>query len=89
MPATRSTGLPPKNAAYTQTYPTASRVHANPVAGKPAAAAATNVAPFGFTTAAQADALVSAVSALVDDLANVKQVLNAVIDDLQAAGLLG
>jgi hypothetical protein len=74
--------------AYTQTYATASRAHANPTAASVATTAATNVAPFGYATAAQADAIVTAINAVIVDLANAKQVLNQVIDDLQAVGLL-
>lgn len=72
--------------ALTQTYATASRTHAAPTAAAVATTAATNITPFGFAQA-QADAIVAAVNALVVDVANVKQVLNAVIDDLQGLGL--
>ena len=54
---------------------------------KPASTAATNIAPYGFSQE-QADAIVTAVRALVDDVTNVKGVLNQVIDDLQTLGLL-
>lgn len=74
---------------YTQTYATSSRTHAAPVATAPAATAATSTTPFGYSTAAQADAVRAGVADLITDVANVKQVLNAVIDDLQARGLLG
>ena len=74
--------------AYTQTYSTATKTQSNITSAAVTTTAATNVAPFGYTTAAQADAIVTAVNALRTDLANVKQVLNAVIDDLQALGLV-
>lgn len=74
--------------AYTQTYATATRTHSNPAAASVATTGATNVTPFGYTTSAQADAIRAAVNNLVTDVANIKQVLNQVIDDLQAAGLL-
>lgn len=74
--------------AYTQTYSTATRTHDTPVAAQPASTAATNVTPFGYTTATQANAIKEACRDLVTDMANVKQVLNQVIDDLQALGLL-
>jgi hypothetical protein len=72
--------------AYTQTYSTATRTHANPTAVAVATTAATNSSPYGFAQA-QADAIVTAVNALVVDVAGVKQVLNSVIDDLQTLGL--
>ena len=74
--------------AYTQTYATADRTHANPTAVVVATTAATNVAPYGYAQA-QADAIVTAVNALVADMADIKQLVNAVIDDLQARGLVG
>lgn len=73
-------------AAYTQTYSTATRTHANPTAAAVATTAA-SLAGYGFTQA-QANALPAAINALVIDLANTKQVLNRVLDDLQLMGLL-
>lgn len=73
--------------AYTQTYTTADRVHPAATAGAVAATAATNVAPFGYLTAAQADAIPIAVNAIEADLLVVKKLVNALIDDLQAKGL--
>lgn len=75
-------------AAYTQTYATATRTHAAPTATAVATTAATTTTPYGYSTSAQADAIVAALNALVADMANVKQVLNSVIDDQQANGLL-
>lgn len=74
--------------AYTQTYATVTRTHSNPVASSVATTSATNVTPWGYSTQAQADNIRAAVNNLITDVANVKQVLNQVIDDLQAAGLL-
>lgn len=45
---------------------------------------ATNTTPYGFTTAAQANALVATVNALVQDVANDKQALNQLLDELNA-----
>ena len=73
--------------AYTQTYNAASRVHANPVAAS-VVASAVLVTPFGLSSSAQMDNLVLAVNNLVGDIANVKKVLNQVIDDLQSQGIL-
>lgn len=85
---------------YTQTYSTADRTVAAPTAVTTSLAAvattgATNSSPYGFTTAAQADAirtqvnlLVTAVLALIDDDLDNRQTLSAIIDDLQAAGIV-
>ena len=72
--------------AFTQTYSTATRTHSNPTASSVATTAATNISPYGYAQA-QADAIVTAVNALIVDVANVKQVLNALIDDQQSLGL--
>lgn len=93
--------------AYTQTYATADKTHANPTAVAPgavteytphaagAAAVTSNAATDLDTTAAALNTLVdecqamqTEVAALVTDLADVKQLVNSVIDDLQAYGLL-
>jgi len=73
-----------KPAAFTQTYATASRTHSNITAVNPAAYAA---GANGYSTAAMAAAVHAAVIAHTNDIANVKQVLNQLIDDLQAYGL--
>ena len=71
--------------AYTQTYSSATRTHSNPTAADPGTYAA---GANGYSTGALAQALFNSVEALVVDMENVKQVLNQVIDDLQAYGLL-
>ena len=73
--------------AFTQTYSTATRTHSNPAAAS-VSASAVLVTPFGLSSSAQMDNLVIAVNNLVSDMANVKQVLNQVLDDLQLQGLL-
>jgi hypothetical protein len=75
-----------KPAAFTQTYATASRTHSNITAVNPAAYAA---GANGYSTAAMAAAVHAAVIAHTADIANVKQVVNQLIDDLQAYGLSG
>lgn len=72
--------------AYTQTYSTATRTHSNITAVAPSAYAG---GANGYSTAAKAQEVRDAAAALVADIANVKQVLNQVIDDLQSFGLLG
>ena len=71
--------------AFTQTYATATKTHANLTYVAPAAYGA---GANGYSTAAMAAAVHAAVIALAADVANVKQVLNSVIDDLQSMGLL-
>lgn len=71
--------------AYTQTYATATRSHAALTSADVDTTPA-GLAIFGYTQA-QADSIPVAINALRADLANVKQLLNAVIDDLQALGL--
>lgn len=72
--------------AYTQTYATTTRTHANVTAVDPAAYAA---GANGYSTAAMAQAVHAEVIALRADLVVVKNLLNSVIDDLQALGLVG
>jgi len=73
--------------AYTQTYSTADKTHANVTSAAVVTTAATNVAPYGYAQA-QADAIPVAINATQADLLDLKQLLNSVIDDLQALGLL-
>jgi len=73
--------------AYTQTYATADKTHANATQVAVATTGATAVTPFGYTTSAQADAIVTAVNAARLDILDLKQLVNSVIDDLQALGL--
>jgi hypothetical protein len=70
--------------AYTQTYATATRTHSNPTA---TTVTDTNGVA-GFLAAADRTAMVDAVNALIVDVANVKQVVNQILDDLQLNGLL-
>ena len=74
--------------AYTQTFATADKTHAARTAAAVVTTAATNVAPYGYSQA-QADAIVTAINAVQVDLADTAQLLNSLIDDLQALGLVG
>jgi hypothetical protein len=82
-------GLTPvvRPTAITQTYATASATHAN-VTQLAAPAGGTGVAAGGWSTAANRDLAIVSINAARTDIANVKQVLNQVIDQLQALGLL-
>lgn len=73
--------------AFTQTYATATKTHSNPTAVAVVTTASTSTTPFGYSQV-QADAIVTAINALVIDMVNVKSVLNSVIDDLQSEGWL-
>lgn len=88
--------------AYTQTYATADKTHANPTAtaltltamGGAADGTLTNV---GDTMAGDVSAAIeenflevgTAVNAVIVDLADLKQLVNSIIDDLQEKGLVG
>jgi acetylornithine/succinyldiaminopimelate/putrescine aminotransferase len=71
-----------------RTYTTKSLSGGAPTAAVVTSTAATSTSPFGFSTGAQADALVATVNNLVADVAADRQLLNAVIDELQARSLL-
>jgi hypothetical protein len=69
-------------AAYTKTYSTASRVIPNATFTNLDTTAATNVAPYGFTTSTQADAIATKVNALAADVLILKQLIVSLVDDL-------
>lgn len=69
-------GLPAPLAPYVQSYAVASRTHTAMTAADPTAAPA-------LYTQAHSEALRAEINRLRTDIDNVKQVLNAVIDDLQ------
>lgn len=73
-----------RGAAYTQTYATTTRTHANVTATAPSAYAAGSN---GYSTGTKASEVHAAVIALRDDVINVKQIVNSIIDDLQANGM--
>jgi hypothetical protein len=72
---------------YTQTYPTATATVPAATAAVVATTAATSTTPFGYSQA-QADALVTQVNALVADALVNRKLINQLIDDLQAVGLV-
>lgn len=73
--------------AITQTYSTADKTHANFTSADLATTAATQTTPWGFATQAQADNIATQFNLLRADLADAKQLLNSLIDDLQTLGL--
>lgn len=93
----QGTGLAPaKPAAYVQTYATADRTHANPTATSLTHAVGTadgTVADVGaaFNQTTLNDnfkEFSTQVNALVADVADVKQLVNSLIDDFQSLGFL-
>lgn len=76
-----------RGTAFTQTYSTASHTHAD-VTQLAAPAGGTGTAAGGWDTAANRNLAITSINAAKTDIANIKQVLNALIDDLQALGLI-
>lgn len=81
---------------YTQTYATADRTHAAPTAAVLTVAdgAGTNDNTIGAITAdasviAAVQELADEINKLVADVADAKQMINALVDDLQALGIVG
>lgn len=73
--------------AYTQTYATADKTHANFTSADLATTAATQTTPWGFASQAQADDIATQFNLLRADVADLKQLANSIIDDLQSLGL--
>ena len=73
--------------AYTQTYSTADKTHAASTFAAVSETASTTTTPYGYSTAAQADAICVELNDLADDVVDLKNLVNSVIDDLQALGL--
>ena len=74
--------------AYTQTYATADTTVAAATAVAVGTTGSTTSTPYGYTTSTQADAIVTTLNALVADVLQLRKVLNQVIDDLQASGMV-
>jgi hypothetical protein len=68
-------------AAYTKTYSTASRTIPVATFTTLSTIPATNVAPYGFTTQAQADAIATKVNALAADVLILKQLIVSLVND--------
>ena len=81
--------IPTSPTVYTQTYDTTYTT--NPVSTfvDVALTAVTQTTPWGFATQAQGDAISVELNHLGDEVINIKQLINALIDDLQAVGLVG
>ena len=74
-------------AAFTHTYATADRTHAAVTQVTPPAGG-TGATVGAYDTAANRDAMITSITAGAADLLDLKQLVNSVIDDLQAYGLL-
>lgn len=74
-------------ALITQTYSTTAGTLAQTAAAV-GTTAATNTSPYGYTTAAQADAIRSQLNLLLVDVQTIAGVLNHVINTLKRAGIL-
>lgn len=73
--------------AYTQTYATADKTHADVTQVTPPAGG-TGATVGAYDTAANRDAMITSITAGAADLLDLKQLVNAIIDDLQAYGLM-
>lgn len=73
---------------FTQTYATADAEVKAATAAAVATTGSTNTTPYGYTTSAQADAIVTAINALEADVLQDRKVLNKIIDALQALGIV-
>jgi hypothetical protein len=77
-----------KPSAYTQTYSTASKTNPTATAANLSTTATTQTTPYGFSTQAQGDNIATQVNKMQTDYINLQKVVNALIDDLQALGLV-
>lgn len=73
---------------FTQTYSTADDTVSAATATAVDTDAATSTLPFGYTET-QANQIVASVNALIDDNLQLRKLINALIDVLQAAGVVG
>ena len=73
--------------AFTQTYSTADKTHANVTQVTPPAGG-TGATAGAYDSAANRDSMITSITAGAADLLDLKQLVNSVIDDLQALGLL-
>ncbi len=77
-----------RTSAYTQTYSTASSTMPNRSSTAVSTTAATQTTPWGYSTQAQADDIITQINNLVTDVNNAKKFVNSLIDDCQSYGLL-
>lgn len=73
---------------YTQTFSTASRTVPAATAVNPPAGG-TGAAAGGYDTAGNRDLAITSLTAVIADVATLRQIVTGIIDDLQAHGLIG
>ena len=73
---------------YTQTFATASRTVSAATAVNPPAGGV-GTAAGGYDTAANRDLMITSLTAVIADVAVLRQLINALIDDLQAFKIIG
>lgn len=88
LPSDVYLGEVPKAAAYTQTFSTAARTVPAATASNPPAGG-TGTAAGGYDTAGNRDAMITSLTNCIADVAELKKVVNSIIDDLQALQLVG
>lgn len=74
--------------AYTQTYTTAAKTVPNATAVNPPAGG-TGTAAGGYDTAANRNLMITSLTNVIADVDALRKVVTALIDDLQALGLIG
>jgi len=74
--------------AYTQTYATADKTIANPTCATMGDLGATQNTGWGASSEANFDKITTAIDQIIADNLDVRQGLNALIDDLQELGLV-
>jgi hypothetical protein len=77
-----------RGSAFTQTYSTASHTVGAALANTPPAGG-TGATAGAYDSALHRDQMITSLTNCITDVANLKQVVNGIIDDLQAVGLLG
>lgn len=82
----RATLVPAAVSTYTQTYATVDRTHAA-MTSAAMPAGGTGAAAGGWDTAVNRDQAIAEFAALRNDVLDLKQLVNGLIDDLQAMGL--
>lgn len=88
LPADVYIGEVPQAAAYTQTYSTAARTVPAATASNPPAGG-TGATAGAYDTAGNRDLMITSLTNCIADVAALKQVVNSIIDDLQALKLVG
>lgn len=73
---------------YTLTFSTADRTHAARTSAAVVTSPATSTSPFGWAAGSQADSIITQLNNVRTDLADTAQLVNALVVDLRAMGLI-